>query len=49
MPVINMAGLDTQSAPMAAIAEVLSDHYNGFTSSVETLNIINAITIEWRQ
>lgn len=49
MPVINMTGLDTQSAPMAAIAEVLGDHYKGFTSSVETLNIINAITIEWRQ
>lgn len=49
MPVIDMAGLNTQSAPMSAIAEVLNDHYNGFTSSVETLNIINAITIEWRQ
>lgn len=49
MPSIDMTGLDTQSAPMAAITEVLNDHYNGFTSSIETLNIINAIAIEWRQ
>lgn len=49
MPVIDMTGLNTQSAPMAAIEEVLKDHFNGFTSSAETLNIINAISIEWRQ
>jgi hypothetical protein len=34
---------------MAAIAEVLGDHYNGFINSTEAMGIINAITIEWRQ
>lgn len=47
MPVIDMTGLNTQSAPMAAIDEVLKDHFNGFTSPAETLNLISAISIEW--
>jgi len=49
MPVIDLAGLDTQLAPMAAIHEVLTDYGNGFTSGVETLNIISAVVTEWRQ
>lgn len=49
MPVIDLAGLDTQLAPMAAIYEVLTDYGNGFTSGVETLNIISAVVTEWRQ
>lgn len=48
MPVLDLAGLDTQSAPMDAIAEVLNDYNNGFTNSVETLSIVNAIVTEWR-
>lgn len=49
MPTIDMTGLDTQSAPMAAVHEVLNDHYNGFINSTEAMGIINAIAIEWRQ
>lgn len=48
MPVIDMSGLDTQQAPMNAIAEVLNDYNGGFTNSVETLSIVNAIVSEWR-
>lgn len=47
MPTIDLKGFDTQLAPMAAIAEVLNDFHGGFTTSVETVAIINAITIEW--
>lgn len=49
MPVIDLAGFDTQVAPMGAIAEVLNDYHGGFTNSVETLSIVNAIVAEWRQ
>jgi hypothetical protein len=49
MPVIDLTGFDTQSAPMGAIAEVLNDYHGGFTNSVETLSIVNAIVTEWRQ
>jgi len=48
MPVIDMAGLDTQRAPMEGIESVLADYQGGFTNSVETLSIINAIVTEWR-
>ena len=48
MPVIDMAGLDTQQAPMDSIESVLADYQGGFTNSVETLSIINAIVTEWR-
>lgn len=48
MPVLDMTGLNTQTAPMDAIAEVLNDYNNGFTNSVETLSIVNAIVTEWR-
>lgn len=48
MPVIDLNGFDTQSAPMNAIAEVLNDYNGGFTNSVETLSIVNAIVTEWR-
>lgn len=46
---IDLAGFDTQSDPMGAIAEVLNDYHGGFTNSIETLAIVNAITAEWRQ
>lgn len=49
MPVIDLAGFDTQSDPMSAIAEVLNDYHGGFTNSVETLSIVSAIAREWRQ
>ena len=49
MPVIDLSDFDTQSAPMSAIAEVLNDYNGGFTNSIETLAIVNAITAEWRQ
>lgn len=49
MPVIDMTGLNTQSAPMDAISVILGDHYNGFINSTEAMGIINAIAIEWRQ
>lgn len=49
MPVIDMAGLNTQIAPMDAVMSVLGDYQNGFTTSVETLDVINAIVAEWRQ
>ena len=49
MPTIDLNGFDTQSAPMAAIAEVLNDYHGGFTNSMETVSIITAITTEWRQ
>ena len=45
---IDLTGFDTQSAPMSAIAEVLNDYNSGFTNSVETLAIVNAIVTEWR-
>ncbi len=48
MPVIDLAGLDTQRAPMDAIESVLADYNGGFTNSVETLSIVNAIVTEWR-
>lgn len=48
MPVLDMSGLDAQTAPMDAIAEVLNDYHGGFTNSVETLSIVNAIVTEWR-
>lgn len=48
MPVIDMTGFDAQTAPMDAIAEVLNDYNGGFTNSVETLAIVNAIVTEWR-
>jgi hypothetical protein len=48
MPVLDMAGLDTQTAPMDAIAEVLNDYHGGFTNAVETVALVNAITTEWR-
>lgn len=47
-PVIDMAGFDTQRAPMDAIESVLNDYHEGFTNSVETIAIISAITTEWR-
>ena len=48
MPAIDMSGLDTQRAPMDAIESVVADYNGGFTNSVETLSIINAIVTEWR-
>lgn len=48
MPAIDMTGLDTQRAPMDSIESVLTDYNGGFTNSVETLSIINAIVTEWR-
>lgn len=48
MPVIDMSGFDTQRAPMDAIESVLNDYNGGFTNSVETLAIVNAIVTEWR-
>ena len=48
MPVIDMAGFDTQLAPMSAIAEVLNDYNGGFTNSKETVAVIEAIVTEWR-
>lgn len=49
MPVIDMSGLDTQSAPMKAIDDVLKEYHQGFLSGIETLNVITAISIEWHQ
>lgn len=49
MPVIDLAGFHTQIAPMEAIMSVLGDYQNGFTTSIETLAVINAIAVEWRQ
>lgn len=48
MPVLDMAGLNTQTAPMDAIAEVLNDYHGGFTNAVETVALVNAIVTEWR-
>ncbi len=48
MPVIDLAGFDTQQEPMSAIAEVLNDYRGGFTNSVETISVIEAIVSEWR-
>lgn len=47
MPTIDLTGFNTQSAPMAAIAEVLTDYYEGSVNSREAMEYINAITIEW--
>lgn len=49
MPIIDMAGLDTQTAPMEAISSVLQDYHEGHINSVETLVIIGAIVTEWKQ
>lgn len=49
MPVIDMNGLDTQRAPMEAIFEILNDYHGGFVNAVETLSIINAVAVEWKQ
>lgn len=49
MPVIDMSGLDTQSAPMKAIDNILKEYHQGFLSGIETLNAITAISIEWHQ
>lgn len=48
MPVLDMAGFDTQTAPMDAIAEVLNDYNGGFTNALETVALVNAIVTEWR-
>jgi hypothetical protein len=48
MPVIDMTGLQTQTAPMKAIDEVVGDYANGFINSKEALGIINAIVCEWK-
>jgi hypothetical protein len=47
MPKIDLTDLDTQIAPMEAISQILKDFHGGFTSSIETLEIINAVTYEW--
>ena len=49
MPTIDMTGLNTQTAPMDAVAEILNDYHGGFINSIEAMSIINAITVEWRQ
>lgn len=49
MAAIDMSGFDTQTAPIDAIISVLEDYSNGFTNSIETIGIINAIATEWRQ
>lgn len=49
MPVIDMTGLDTQSAPMKAIDDILKEYHNGFLSGIEALNIISIVSIEWKQ
>jgi hypothetical protein len=49
MPVIDLTGLDTQVEAMSAISEVMGDYRRGFASGIETLSIIEAICIEWRQ
>ena len=48
MPALDMTGLDTQTAPMDAIAEVLNDYNGGFTNAIEAVALVNAITTEWR-
>lgn len=48
MAAIDMTGLDTQTAPMDAIAEVLNDYHGGFTNAIEVVALVNAITTEWR-
>ena len=48
MPTVDLSGLNTQSAPMDAIAEVLNDYHGGFTTAVETVAVVNAIVSEWR-
>ena len=48
LAIIDMTGLDTQTAPMDAIAEVLNDYHGGFTNAIETVALVNAITTEWR-
>ena len=49
MPSINLSGFDTQSAPMAAIAEIISDCYNGHVSPKMAIDYINAVCCEWSQ
>lgn len=49
MPRIDMAGLDTQHAPMYAVEDVVNDCHGGFISPLEAVEIINAIVCEWRQ
>jgi len=49
MSVINMTGLNTQSAPMDAVESILKDYYDNCINSKEAIVIINAIVTEWRQ
>jgi hypothetical protein len=49
MPKINLNGMDTQSAPMAAIAEIITDCYNGHVSPKMAIDYINAVCCEWSQ
>lgn len=49
MPAIDMTGLDTQTAPMDAICEVLNDYNTNCINAIEAMAIVNAVTTEWRQ
>lgn len=46
---INLEGLNTQTAPVDAIAEIVEDVKGGFVNPLTALNYIEAIIIEWRQ
>lgn len=46
---INLAGFDTQTAPVDAIAEIVNDVKEGFVNPLLAISYIDAIIIEWRQ
>lgn len=48
MPAINMSGLDTQTAPMGAVEDVVKDYVGGFLTATEAIDIVTAIVHEWR-
>ena len=46
---IDLKGLDTQLAPMAAIEEITKDYQGEFINSKMAMMYISAIVHEWRQ
>ena len=46
---INLAGLNTQTSAVDAIAEIVDDVKSGHVNPLLAISYIDAIIIEWRQ
>lgn len=48
MPVVDLRGWNTQTAPMDAISEIVNDNFNGHVDAKTAMTYIAAVCAEWR-